>query len=81
MASKYVLTLVELEAVLQKVEAEGVFDFVDLRATIVADPYPINQYLTDTISFTDAPAFNNAKALGDSVLVESSSYTSRDSCI
>ena len=61
MASKYVLTIVELEAVLQKVEA---------RATIVADPYPINQYLTNAISFTDTLDFATEKALSDSAIIQ-----------
>jgi hypothetical protein len=60
MASKYVLTAVELKAVLEKIEAEGV---------VTLDAYPVNKYFigddADPVTMTDVQQFDVATSLTD----------------
>lgn len=63
MASKYVISAVDLKAVLDKVEAEGI---------ITIDPYPINQYLPETVNLSEVAALSVESTLSDSTSIQES---------
>ena len=63
MASKYVISAVDLKAVLDKVEAEGI---------ITIDPYPINQYLPETVNLSEVAALSVESTLSDSTAIQES---------
>lgn len=61
MSSKYVISAVDLKAVLDKIEAEGI---------VTVDAYPINQYLTEALSFSDVAALATERGLSDSATIQ-----------
>lgn len=63
MASKYVISAVDLKAVLDKIEAEGI---------ITIDPYPINQYLPETINLSEVAALSVETTFSDSTAIQES---------
>ena len=63
MASKYVISAVDLKAVLDKVEAEGI---------ITIDPYPINQYLPETVNLSEVAVLSVESTLSDSTAIQES---------
>lgn len=70
MASKYVITAVDLKGIIEKIDAKGTLDYTDLKGLIEVDPYPINQYLTETLNFSDIAALATERGLTDSATIQ-----------